>query len=113
MWLLNFNQAVGAFTVFEHEKISEPGFYGCIERAFPICGPKIKSAAHGFFGSVVKIVAKRWSYLGFCFKSKQALTIFHHKQIPLFSRTKKTWQLKGMVGIYIGFWNTCFQNNVR
>ena len=75
--------------------------------------PKVKSAAHCLFGSVVEVVSERWSHLGFSFNSYNQCVVADNKQVPFLGWPKETGKFNSLLPEYITERNSCLYNKFR
>ena len=91
---LDADRTFRGVTVLQHEEIPEEREFGTVQKSpFAKRGPQIEGTAHGFFGSVVKIVAEGWTNLGFGFDGCNQHPVTDDEQIPFFGGSEESRQL--------------------
>src|SRR5438309_10354023 len=71
-------------------------------------------AAHGFLGPVIEIVPKGGAYLGFSFKRRNELAVYHDNKVPLLGRAKVAGQFQEAATVKdLAPVNSCLDNEFR
>ncbi len=87
-----FHRTAGFWTVFQQKDVAQPWALRGLKCPFTISRPQVGRITDGFFGPIIEIIAERRADLRLELDDGQQLTIDDGDQIPVFLRSKVTWQ---------------------